>query len=163
MKALNRKLIGDLSKMGGQAIAIALVIGCGIATFVMSLTTYHSLTRMLDTYYERYAFAHLFTQLKRAPDSLRERIANLPGIARVETRVVVDVVLDVPGMPEPAVGRIISIPEIPSARLNELHLRRGRYIEPGRRGEVLVNEAFADAHGFAPGDRVRAVINQTLE
>lgn len=163
MTALNRKLFRDLALMRGQAIAIALVIGCGIAMFVMSLTTYFSLKRMLDTYYERNAFAHLFARLKRAPDSLRERIAILPGVARLETRVVVDVVLDVPGMLEPAVARIISIPEFPTAGLNELHLRRGRYIEPGRRGEVLVNEAFAEAHGIVPGDRVRAVINQALE
>src|SRR5207253_4802815 len=45
------------------------------------------------------------------------------------------------------------------------HLRRGRWVEPGRRGEVLVGEAFADARKLGPGDSVRAVINgrrQTL-
>lgn len=163
MTALNRKLLRDLAQMRGQAIAIALVISCGVATFVMSLTTYRSLSRMQSVYYERYRFADVFAGLKRAPNSLSERIAEIPGVARVQTRVVVEVVLDVPGMVEPAVGRLVSIPEQQVPGLNELHLRRGRYIEPGRRGEVLVNEAFAEAHGIIPGDRVRAVINQQMQ
>jgi putative ABC transport system permease protein len=163
MTALNRKLLRDLAQMRGQAIAIALVIGCGVATFVMSLTTYRSLSRMQAVYYERYRFGDIFTGLKRAPNSLAERIAEIPGVARVQTRVVVEVVLDVPRMVEPAVGRLVSIPDRQMPGLNDLHLRRGRYIEPGRRGEVLVNEAFAEAHGIVPGHRVRAVINQQMQ
>jgi putative ABC transport system permease protein len=38
MRALNRKLVRDLWQMHGQATAVALVIACGAATFVMSLT-----------------------------------------------------------------------------------------------------------------------------
>ena len=64
-----------------------------------------------------------------------------------------------------SVGRLISIRDCPESELNALHLRRGRFPEPGRVGQVLVNEAFAVAHGFRPGDTVRAIINgrsQTL-
>jgi putative ABC transport system permease protein len=163
MSALNRKLLRDLAHMRGQAIAIALVIACGVATFVMSLTTYRSMARMQQTYYERYRFADLFANLKRAPNSLVERMTGIPGVAQVQTRVVVDVVLDVPGMAEPAVGRLVSIPDRPEPGLNDLHLRAGRYIEAGRQGEVLVNEAFAEAHGVGPGNRVRAIINGRFE
>ena len=41
-------------------------------------------------------------------------------------------------------------------------LRRGRWIEPGRRDEVLASEGFAAAHGLNPGDHVPAVINGRL-
>ena len=34
MRALPRKLLRDLMQMKSQSLAIALVIGCGIATFV---------------------------------------------------------------------------------------------------------------------------------
>jgi putative ABC transport system permease protein len=163
MTALNRKLARDVWQMKTQAIAISLVMACGVATFVMSLCTLSSMERMRDAYYDRYRFAHVFTHLKRAPDSLATRIADIPGVAGVQTRVVVDVTLNVPGLAEPAVGRLVSIPDRPRAGLNDLHLRRGRYIEPRSRGEVLANEAFADAHGFRPGDRLKAVINGRLE
>lgn len=129
----------------------------------MSLSTLESLQRTQQTYYERYRFAHVFAHLKRAPRSLAERIAQIPGVSRVQTRIVVDVTLDIEGLAEPAVGRLISIPEGPILGLNELHLRKGRYIESGSRGEVLASEAFFEAHNFKLGDKVLAVINGRRE
>jgi putative ABC transport system permease protein len=156
---LDRKLLRDLAEMKGQALAVALVIAAGVAMFVMSLSTLASLSETLEAYYQRYRFAHVFAPLKRAPNSLGERIAEIPGVAQSGTRIVEDVTLDVEGLIEPAVGRLISIPERPAGEPNALHIRKGRYIEPGRAGEVLVGEAFAEAHGFQPGDSVTAVIN----
>jgi len=163
MNALNRKLLRELWGMKTQALAIALVMASGIATLVMSRCMLSSLREARERYYDHNRFADAFTHLKRAPNSLAARIAEIPGVAAVQSRVVVDVTLDVPGLAEPAVGRIISIPDRPGHELNALHLRRGRHPEPGRVGEVLVNEAFAEAHGFKPGDTVRAIINGRLQ
>lgn len=163
MTALDRKLLRDLWHLKTQAVAIALVVGCGVATFVMALTAHRSLSVTQERYYDAYRFAHLFAHLKRAPDALAERMARLPGVAAVETRVVVEVTLDLPTMVEPAVGRLISLPAAGQPALNRLHLRRGRWIEPGRRGEVLANEAFVTAHGLRPGDAFTAVINGKRE
>lgn len=162
MRALDRKLFRDLLHMKGQAFAISLVMACGIAVFVLAQTTLGSLRFAQEAYYDRYRFAHVFAHLKRAPDGLRERIAEIPGVSRVDTRVVVDVILDLPDMAEPATGRLVSIRPEPHTGLNSLHIRSGRTIEPGRQGEVLVSEPFAEAHGFKPGDEVRAVINGRL-
>lgn len=159
ISALDRKLIRDLWLMKGQVLAICLVIGSGVATFVMSTNTQHSLRLTQQTYYERYRFAHVFAHLKRAPEPLARRIAEIPGVQEVESRVQFDVTLDVPGLPEPAVGRLISVPEGRPAKLNRTHLRQGRNLAPGEANQVLVSEAFANAHGFRPGDHVSAVIN----
>jgi putative ABC transport system permease protein len=163
MSVLDRKARRDLWRMKGQAAAIALVLGCGVATFVMSVSVYRSLALAQEEYYESHRFAHVFGQLKRAPNALADRIAEIPGVARVQTRVVLDVTVEVPGMVEPAVGRLVSVPDRMEGGLNALHLRQGRRMEPGRRGEVLVHEAFAEAHGLGPGDTLRAVINGRLE
>ena len=159
MTSINRKLVRDLYNMRSQAVAISVVIAAGVATFVMSLSTLASLASSKDAYYDRYRFAQVFTHLKRAPNDLSIRIGAIPGVGQVQTRIVFDVTLDVPGMPEPAVGRLISIPARRQVTLNDLHIRRGRYIDPVRDGEVLVSEAFADAHGFVEGDAVTAIIN----
>ena len=159
MRALDRKLVRDLWGMKGQALAISLVIAAGVATFVMSLSTLDSLRQTLNAYYERYRFADVFVHLKRAPNALAGRLAEVPGVSQVQTRVVVDVTLDVAGLPEPAIGRLVSIPDRPRPGLNALYLRSGRYIEPGRGNEALVSEAFALAHGLKPGDQVLAIIN----
>ncbi len=165
LRALDRKLLRDLLDMKGQALAICLVLASGVATFVMSLTTLQSLRGMRDSYYERARFADVFATLKRAPQSLARQIAEIPGVQQVQMRVVAEVTLDVPDLPEPAVGRLISVPETRSPMMNDLHLSSGRYIAPGRRGEVLVSEAFAKARSLHEGDTITAVINgrrQTL-
>jgi putative ABC transport system permease protein len=145
--------------MRGQVLAICLVIAAGVATLVMSLSVLEALESTLARHYDRYRFADVFARLKRAPDALASRVADLPGVSAVQTRVVFDVTLDVPGLPELAVGRLVSAPAAPAGALNDLYLRAGRRPEPGRTGEVLVGEAFADAHRLRPGDSVHAVIN----
>jgi putative ABC transport system permease protein len=159
LRPLDRKLLRDLWKLKGQALAISLVIGAGVAMFIMYLSTFHSLRLTQETYYERYRFADVFAALTRAPLHLQERIAAVPGVARVETRVVVDVTLDVPDLVEPASGRLIGIPLPKRPMLNDLFLRRGRFPLPGGPDEVLVSEAFALSRDLGPGDRVGAIIN----
>ncbi len=159
VRPLDRKLLRDLWTLKGQALAISLVIGAGVAMFVMYLSTFASLRLTQQTYYDRYRFAHIFTGMTRAPLALRDRVAEIPGVARVDTRVVVDVTIDVPGLAEPASGRFIGI-EIPHRpMLNDVFLRRGRFPAVGRTEEVLVSEAFALSRGLEPGDRVGAIIN----
>src|SRR5690606_36912475 len=122
-----------------------------------------SLTRALAAFYEDRRFADAFTQVKRAPLAVADAIASVPGVARVEPRIVKDVTLDVPGIAEPAIGHVISLPPGREPSSNALHLRRGPWLAPGRPGEVLASEAFVDAHGMEPGARVRAVVNGRLD
>ncbi|NEP16650.1 MAG: FtsX-like permease family protein [Leptolyngbya sp. SIO4C1] len=160
MAALDQKLLRDLRHLRGQAIAIALIVACGIAALVTMMSAYDSLQLSQQTYYSRYRFAEVFVQLKRAPSSLAARLAEIPGVQQVQTRAVFDVNLDVPGLAEPATGRLIGIPERQQPMLNDLFIRQGRYLEPGRRDQVLVSEAFANANGLSVGDRLGAVINE---
>jgi putative ABC transport system permease protein len=159
MKALNRKLWRDLWHMKGQALAIALVIVSGVATFVMFISTMDTLNMTRDAFYRDYGFAEVFASLKRAPERIRERIEEIPGVDKVETRVIADVKLDITGYPEPVTARLVSIPGDSGPHLNRLFLRKGRLVDPWRDDEVVVSEAFADAHGFSPGNTFGAVIN----
>jgi putative ABC transport system permease protein len=159
MKALDKKLFRDLWKMKGQAIAIAVVIVGGVSTFVMSLSTLDSLRLTKAAYYQDYRFADVFASLKRAPESLRNRIREVPGVEQVETRVVADARLEVEGYQNPVTGKLVSVPDVGEPLLNRLYLRQGRYPESGRDDEVLVSEAFIEAHGLTPGDRLKAIIN----
>ena len=149
--------------MRGQIFTVGLIVACGIATYVTMRGAYESIEQAQQDYYTRYRFADVFAQLKRAPNSLAGAMASLPGVGVVETRVVVEVNLDVPGLDEPAIGRLISIPERQEPLLNRLYLRRGRYIEPGRQDEVLVSESFASANQLQVGTSIGAVINGRWE
>jgi putative ABC transport system permease protein len=159
MRALTRKLLRDLLHMKGQALAIAVVVAVGVAIFITSRIALDSLEQSRDAYYERYRFADVFVRLRRAPMPVAERIAEIPGVTRVEARVVSEVSISLEGVTEPAIGQLISIPEKGAPELNDLHLRSGRWIEPGRLDEVLLGEAFAQANGLGPGDTIDALIN----
>ncbi len=159
LSALDRKLVRDLWAIKGQALAIALVVAAGISIFVSMFSTFDALDLTLRTYYDRYRFADVFASLKRAPNSVAETIAQIPGVAQVDTRVVVDVTLDVAGQSEPAVGRLISVPAPQRPALCDVFLREGRYLDAGHPDEVLVSEKFARAHRLGPGDSVVAIIN----
>lgn len=145
--------------MRGQVLAIVLVIVSGVSTFVMLKGTMHALNETRDRFYRDYRFADVFASLKRAPESLQGRISEIPGIEQIETRVIADVKLDIRGFPEPVTARLVSLPDDREPLLNRLYIRKGRYVAPYQDNEVVVSEAFAEAHRLSPGDRFGAVIN----
>ncbi|MGF1542721.1 MAG: ABC transporter permease [Pleurocapsa sp.] len=159
MDILDRKIIRELWQQRGQVIALGLVLVCGIASFLMALSAYSSVKLTQSIYYDNYHFAHVFASVKRAPISLADQIEAIAGVARVETRIVKEVTLDVPQLNEPATGRLISLPENRPQLLNRLHLRRGRYLEPTRSNEILISEAFAEANQLQLEQEIGAVIN----
>jgi len=161
---LDRKLLRDLAKMKGQVFAVSLVMACGLAMMIMTRSLIMTLETTRSTYYQRYAMADVFATLKRAPLSVAEQLATLPGVATVETRVAVDVTLDLPGLSEPATGHIISLPDDGGPqKLNRLFLRSGRFPRTDERREIVLGESFANANGLQPGDSLVAVINGRRE
>lgn len=159
VRPLVRKLRRDLWHLRSQMAAVAAVMACGIAMFVTLRSMHGWLRETQAVYYDRYRFADVFASVPRAPLTAAADLATLPGVAAVAPRVVMDVTLDLPGLDEPGTGRLIGIPPEPEDMLNGLHLRRGRWPETRRAGEVLVSEAFARANRLGPGDSIPAVIN----
>jgi len=159
MKSLDRKVWRDLWRMKGQVFAITLVVMSGVATFVMFITTMHSLDLTRNRFYLDYNFADVFVSLKRAPESLKEKIKDISGIHQVETRVSAYVKLDVSGFPEPVTGHIISVPDEGQSMVNRIYMRKGRLADPDKDNEVVISETFALAHGYNLGDQLAAVIN----
>ncbi|MEO1200740.1 MAG: ABC transporter permease, partial [Pseudomonadota bacterium] len=159
MPALYRKLLRDLVRLWPQGLAIALVMAAGVTTMVLGVGAYSSLEGTREAYYERNRFAHVFATVTRAPNRLESEIAEIPGVAAVETRVKEMALIDVPNVLEPASGIFVSLPDTRAPRLNRLFMRDGRTPRPGSDREVIVNEAFATAHGFDLGSTFSAVLD----
>lgn len=157
MTALRRKLLRDLRRSRTQVLSIAAVVGCGVMAAMAMRSTLAAVREARDRYYTEYRFGHVFASVTRAPESLARRILALPGVGAVATRVVLMATLDVPGLPEPATGQIVSIPERPQAMPNDLYLRHGSY--PSAADEVLVSDQFAEKNSLTVGDSLGAVIN----
>jgi len=156
--ALRRKLLRDLRRSRTQVLSIAAVVGCGVMAAMAMRSTLAAVGQARDRYYDEYRFADVFASVERAPESLASRIASIPGVGVVQTRVVRTATLDVPGLAEPATGKIVSVPAHRRAMANDLFIRRGRY--PAATGtEALVSEQFAGLNALGIGDTLGAVIN----
>lgn len=159
MSLLDRKLIRDLRAIKSQAFAVALVMACGLAMMIMTRSLIRSLETARWSYYEKFRFAEVFAQLKRAPQSVAEQIAKIEGVAAVQTNIALQVTLDIPGLAEPARAEINSVPDRVAPELNRLYLRQGRMLSLESRHEILIGEAFAEAHRLHPGDTISAILN----
>src|SRR6185295_2163791 len=160
---LDRKLLRDLRRMTGQAVAVALVMACGLAMMIMARSLIYSLESTRAEYYQANHFAEVFAHLKRAPNSLARRVADIPGVATVQAGLSVQVTLDIPQLDEPASGQVRSLPDVGEPELNRLFLRAGRWLTPGGRGELLVGEAFAEANHLQSGDTIAMLLNGRRE
>ena len=145
--------------MRAQVLAIGGVIGSGVAVFVMMLGAMTSLEATRDAYYAESRFGQLFVRAERAPDHLIGALARIDGVVAVEGRVTGFATLSLADFPEPVTARLISVPERGTPLLNRLVVRQGRTLAPDARDEVLINEAFAEAHALRPGDTILANIN----
>ncbi|HSG35110.1 MAG TPA: FtsX-like permease family protein [Sphingomonadaceae bacterium] len=158
MSALDLKLLRDLWRMRGQALAIALVLAAATATFVLSTSVHRSLTETRDAYYARNHFAEVFAGMTRAPRSIVARAAAIPGVQRAEGTIQQYATLDFPHRNVPVRALINSVDEYGHGRLNRITLREGRLPRPGQASEVVVDDAFAEANGLSPGSSLDAVI-----
>ena len=157
--ALNQKLLRDIWRIKSQMAAISMVMAAGIAIFIIMFGVLDSLKLTRDTYYDRYQFADVFASLKRAPQSVAQRIEEIKGVARVQNRVVFGVTLQMPDLNEPASGKIISYPDSGEPKLNKVYLRSGRYLYPNEENAILADEAFLKAHQLSLGDEISAIMN----
>jgi putative ABC transport system permease protein len=156
---LDIKLLRDLQRTWAQSLAIAFVVAGGVASLVMAVGSLNSLEETRIAYYERLQFADVFAMARRAPKTLLSEIAEIPGVAAAEGRVVKLALLDIPEFAEPATGEFISLPEGGQPRLNQLYLRSGRLPQATSAQEAVVTDGFAKAHQFVPGSRFSAILN----
>lgn len=163
MSALDRKVFRDLRLLWSQAITIALVVASGIGGFLATMSAVDSLAQARDDFYATGRFADMFAIVKRAPDALAPRLAEVPGVVDVQTTVETFARVTVPGCTDPVIGQLIGLDADRQHRLNLVRLRSGRWPEGGSRpgGELdtVVTESFAEAHGLRPGDTVLALVN----
>jgi putative ABC transport system permease protein len=164
MAVLNRKLGRDLLGSAGLLATVVTIIAVGTSAFIAMGSAYRILSASQHAYYETYRFADFWVDVKKAPLTAVEPIARLPGVAAVETRVAFDVILDVPGVVEPITGRLLSVPARGFDRtINGVHLVRGSGFSDDRDEEVIIGEAFANAHHLGPGDRIALILNRKRE
>jgi len=167
MTALGTKLWRDLHSLWAQVLTIAVVVAIGVAGFVGMFSVHASLKNARDHFYRDNRMADVFIRIQRAPLALQARLLALPGVADIQLNVVHDAQLALPHAQAPVTGRFIGLDltrlQAQRQGINALTLRSGRWPEPGRALEAVVNERFAQARHLQPGDQVQAILNGQLQ
>ena len=99
--ALQRKALRDLRHLRGQALAIALVIAGGIATLVMSQSTYQSLEGTRAHFYDEYALADAWARQSARRIRWPRGSPRFRAWQTVQTRLVASATSSVAGFDEP--------------------------------------------------------------
>ncbi len=154
---LVRKALRDLWHLRGPSLALGAVVAAGVASFVAMRSMVPHLAEAQASYYRATRFADAWVTVRRAPRSVLPALGALPGVAAVEGRVSGAVVLEVPGLAEPASARVVGMP-LGGATLSRLVLRQGQWLAPGRDDDVLVSEGFAQANRLRPGMTLGALL-----
>jgi len=154
MGALEKKLFRDLWLLRAQVSAIVVVVAAGVAIFFAMMGAYDALVRTQSDYYRQYRLGDVFARVVRAPLSAARAAEGIAGVAEVRARVAIDVAADVPGLGEPAMLHIVSMPA--AGALDGVFLRSGA--PPERPDEIVLNEAFALADHLGPGSTVTATL-----
>lgn len=155
---LDRKLRRDLQSHLGSLVAIAVVVACGIASFVTMRSMVSLLGDAQRSYYASSRFPDVFAHVRRAPRSLERRLQDIPGIARLQLRPMGEIVLRVPGLDDPATARLVGVEGETGASLNRVFLRQGRLPAADEDDAVALSEGFALANALVIGDTLGAVI-----
>lgn len=155
---MTRKLLRDLWLMRGQGLALAAVIGCGVAVFVLMNGTYGSLVQARENYYANYKMADGWAPVRRAPNALIDHIKTIDGVRRAEGRISSAAILNIDGVIEPVTAKLVSLPKYGKPLVNDIYLRWGRLPNSTVPDEVVVSEDFLEAHSLGEGDRISANI-----
>lgn len=160
--ALNKKLVRELGHLKTQVFSISVVMAIGISMLFGFSSTYKSLEKSRDDFYQSSGFSNVFLNAKKAPDLLAKQLESIKGVKQVESRLEYEALISLPKFQEPAVGRFISIPDGRQPKMNRIHLTRGRIPQATANNEVVVTPGFFKAHELSLGDLFSATLNGRL-
>lgn len=160
MSLLTLKLIRDIWAARWQFLAVTLVVLIGISFYQASWMSYKNIGASYELYYDQTRFGDFWITLSEAPDTIRERVLQVPGVIAVQPRIVSDIELETPVKDSrQVVGRVISMPDTGRTAVNDVMVVEGRYLGPPHKREVLLEKSFAEFHGLKIGDYVHPVVD----
>ena len=157
-RPLTMKLVRDLNQHKVAILALLAIIAVGICVFTGTVGMYLDLDGARARYYDRYRISDFIVELKRAPAWLVKDVATLPNVRDIRGRVHLAVRVDLPDVEEPISGVALSVPIERVPVINDLFLKSGTWFSSSGAREVILNEAFAGAHGLRAGDRLRVLL-----
>ncbi|MBN1396259.1 MAG: FtsX-like permease family protein [Pirellulales bacterium] len=159
MKVLDRKLLREARGHLGMLLAVGGIIVVGVTCLVTMVSAYINLADAKQLYYSQCRMADFSVELRKAPLAELKPLEEMPEVAKLRPRIQHAVTVDLPGMIEPIIGQVYSLPDRRRPVINDIVIREGSYFTARRDNEVIVNEKFAEAHRLRPGQWIRMLLN----
>ena len=147
------KLRRDLWARRRAVISLVLVISLGVAAFVAMTGAWFDLDSAKSRFYAQTRLHDIHLLAKRIPRSELARLAthgNLTAV-RGSVQIAARALVSKPDADLRVTGVAASMPWPRRPVLNDVHLVTGGWFSGPREHEVLLNHAFAVAHGLLPG------------
>ncbi len=150
---LRRKLLRDMWQSRMQFVAIILL--CALGTWAFS--GLDAAWRMMDVsatkYFTEQNLADLWVTLPSFGKAEQRRLENLPGVADMQRRCMLNVGADLPTDPT-----VVLLAYDGAARINVPLVREGAALDGGDLRGCLLEEQFAKAQGLGVGDSIPLLI-----
>lgn len=147
--ALRLKLVRDIWRNRAQFVAMILLCALGTWCFSGLDAFWRMLETSSQTYFEQQNMADLWVNLSPVDREAVTRMQGVPGVKEVQARLSLEMTVDLPQEPRVAVHAFDGEP-----RVNVPLLREGKALGGNDLRGCLLEEQFAQAHGFSPGDRI---------
>ena len=158
MVVLRKKLLREIKENIGIYLACIVVIAIGLMSFTSMSVILENLERSQENFYAQTNFADGFIRLTGYPENKVKDLANLPGIAQVEGRIVKDVNIyeKETGGPNRSL-RLVSMNLSSSEGLNRLQISSGR-LPDEHAAEILIDPKFYAANNLSLGDTLTLIL-----
>lgn len=147
--ALGLKLIRDMWHNRAQFVAMILLCALGTWCFSGLDAFWRMLEASSQAYFQQQNMADLWVNLSPVDREAVTRLAAVPGVKEVQARLALELTVDLPHEPKVAVHAFDGQP-----RINVPLLREGKAPGSAELRSCLLEEQFAQANGFALGDKI---------
>lgn len=145
VSVLDRKLLREVRSSGIMLLAIGSIIAVGVMCFIYMRTAYYNLSLARFRYYNQCRMADFWIEVKKAPLVDVEQLLEVPGVTAIRPRIQFFATVDLPRVPEPLNGLVLSLPDRREPIINDIVVQSGGYFTDRKLEEVIVNSAFAQA------------------
>lgn len=158
MNKLNRMLLRDLVQQRGQFIAAVTVVLLGIAMFSAVSGAQRNLAESLKSYYAQYAFMDYQADVAGISERYIKALEDIENVQQVMGRRCMDVGSNMKLLKK-MTFRMLSVPDAEQPAINKLYLVSGKYFDRQDMYSCLINNSFAEYHGYQIGDQLTAIVN----
>ncbi|MBS4007941.1 MAG: FtsX-like permease family protein [Clostridium sp.] len=152
-----RKLMRDVLENKAAYLACLVVISIGLMVYTSLNLTADNLWQAKENFYREYGFPDGFATVQGISDAEIRRLTALPGVARMEGRIVQDVRVIFPGREESAFLRLVTVGLGQETQISKVKHLAGLPLDPHRPG-VWVDPQFLAANELEIGGEIPVII-----